>query len=168
MESIRHLSRRLPRAAFRLLELAFGMLFFAAVAQHVVRAEFRPLLALGVPVLAVFYGFASVLFVRGRAMAKGPWQNRSLYAAERAMQATLWYLLGIALAVMVYAFLKHFTPALDTDAPALSRAGLMLFLAPFTLLQAAFMFFMRGMWVLAPDFFRAAGTFKVARRLRQG
>jgi len=164
---MRRLRRQLPRFAFRLFELAVGLLLLAAVAHHVLRSDFKPLLTLGVPMLAVFYGFASVLFVRGRAMSKGPWQNRSLYAAERAMQATVWYLLSIALAVTVYVFLKHFTPALDPSASPLARAGLALFLLPLALMQTALMYFMRGMSVLAPDFFRATGTFKVARRVRQ-
>ncbi|HET7670716.1 MAG TPA: hypothetical protein VFK84_09935, partial [Burkholderiales bacterium] len=98
---------RLARLAFATLEIAFTLVFLSAVAHHVGSLDFKPLAAMTVPLVVVFYGFASVLFVRGRALVPGPWQTRSLYAAEKAMQATAWYLLGLVLGVIVYALLKR-------------------------------------------------------------
>src|SRR4249920_312068 len=93
--------QRISHLAFRFLEIAFGFLFLWVVSHHVITRDIKPLAALCLPILVILYGFASVLFVRGRALAAGPWQLRSLYAAERAMQATVWYLLGIILGVTV-------------------------------------------------------------------
>jgi hypothetical protein len=147
------------RLAFRAIELGSAAVFFGVAAHHVLSADFRPLVALTAPLLVVFYGFSSVLFVRGRALAAGPWQARSLYAAERAMQATVLYLLGILLGLIVYTFLKR--------AGVLSEAPwLLLFLAPYALMQGALLAFLRGLWALAPDLFRHAGMLAVVRRVR--
>lgn len=154
------------KATFRLIELAFGLVFLGAVAHHVAQADFRPLLALGVPMLIVFYGFASVLFVRGKALAPGLWQTRSLYAAERAMQATVWYLLGILLGVTMYAFVKPLG-AFEPGAAGLTRLWLLTFIAPYALMQMALLAFLRGIWALAPDLFPTGDMLTVARRVRQ-
>jgi hypothetical protein len=158
---------RFSRFAFRSLELGFAAVFLVAVADHVLRADFRPLVALSVPLLVVFYGFASVLFVRGRALSPGPWQTRSLYAAERAMQATVWYLVGILLGVIVYTATKRLGVRFDPAAPGLDSLWLLLFLAPYAFMQAALTSFLRGMRALGPDFFRGAGALQVVRRVRQ-
>jgi hypothetical protein len=158
---------RFSRFAFRSLEAAFAAVFLVAIADHVLRADFRPLVALSVPLLVVFYGFASVLFVRGRALAQGPWQTRSLYAAERAMQATVWYLVGILLGVIVYTATKRLGVRFDPAAPQVDALWLLLFLAPYAFMQAALTSFLRGMWALGPDFFRGAGPLTLARRVRQ-
>jgi hypothetical protein len=153
---------RTTRALFRLVELAFAVVFLGALARHLVEANLKPLLAMGVPMLIVFYGFASVLFVRGKALAPGLWQTRSLYAAERATQATVLYLLGILLGVTVYAFVKPLG-AFDSE-----RLWLLAFIAPAVLMQLALLAFLRGVWALAPDLFRNDGMLAVARRVRQG
>lgn len=158
---------RLSRFAFRSLEIAFGIVFLVAIADHVLRADFRPLVALGVPLLVVFYGFASVLFVRGRALADGPWQTRSLYAAERAMQATVWYLVGILLGAIVYVATKRLGATFDPAAPTLDALWLLLYLAPYAFMQAALSSFIRGMSALGPDLFRLAGPLALARRVHQ-
>jgi len=145
------------RFILRSFELAFGLAFFAAFAHHVVRGEFRPLVAMSVPLLVVFYGFASVLFVRGRSLAKGAWQTRSIYAAERAIQAAVLYLVGIVLGVVVYGAVKR----LDGE------LWLLLFLAPYAFMQVALIAFMRGLWALAPDLFRDRRAMQLVRRVRQ-
>lgn len=93
------MNRRLSRLAFGMLEIAFTLVFLSAVAHHVGRLDFKPLAAMTVPLLVVFYGFASVLFVRGRALLPGPWQTRSLYAAVEAD-------LRLPLFVLPYAFMQ--------------------------------------------------------------
>lgn len=148
---------RLARLAFATLEIAFTLVFLSAVAHHVGSLDFKPLAAMTVPLVVVFYGFASVLFVRGRALVPGPWQTRSLYAAEKAMQATAWYLLGLVLGVIVYALLKRVGIAADTR--------LLAFVVPYAFMQLGLIFFMRALWAIAPDVFGAAGMLAMARRV---
>ena len=110
-------SARPARIAFRFLEGALALVFLGVVTHHVLAQDFKPLAALCLPILVVFSGFASLLFVRGRSLADGPWQLRSLYAAERAMQATIWYLLGIILGTALYGLMKYFDVAFDARDP---------------------------------------------------
>ena len=110
-----------------------------------------------VPLLVVFYGFASVLFVRGRALVPGPWQTRSLHAAEKAMQATAWYLLGMLLGAIAYALLKRIGIALDLR--------LLLFVVPYVFMQIGLIFFLRALWAIAPDLFGASGMLAMGRRV---
>lgn len=56
------------------------------------------------PVLAAFFGFSSLLYNRSRALSSGPEQRRSLYAAERSLQATVLLLCGVAFAAGVHVF----------------------------------------------------------------
>ena len=156
---------RLPPAAMRAAELAFALAFLAAIVHHVSRGDFKPLVVMTLPLLVVFYGFASVLFVRGRALAAGAWQTRSLYAAERAMQATVWYLLGIFLGVAVYALLKNLGMGLDPEASPLLRLVLLLFVAPYALMQLALFRFMRAIWVVLPDLLGATSAMAIGRRI---
>lgn len=151
------MKRRLSRLAFGMLEIAFTLVFLSAVAHHVGRLDFKPLAAMTVPLLVVFYGFASVLFVRGRALLPGPWQTRSLYAAEKAMQATAWYLLGIILGAVAYALLRRIGMEADLR--------LLLFVLPYAFMQTGLIFFMRALWAIAPDFFAGAGMLAMARRV---
>ena len=160
--------RRKPRlspAVLRGTALAVALVFLAAIVPHVSRGDFKPLVATTRPLLVVFYGFASLLFVRARALAAGPWQTRSLYAAESAMQATLWYLFGIFLGVTLYAFLKNIGVGLGADASLLSRLSLVLFVAPYALMQLALFRFMRAIWIVLPDLLGATGAMAIGRRV---
>ena len=149
---------RMSRLAFRLLEVGLALVFLGAVAQHVYTLDFKPLAALCLPILVVFYGFAAVLYTRGRALAKGREQTRSLYAAERAMQATIWHLFGIILGLTLYALLMRF---------GAGGPWLLLFLAPYALMQIALICFMRAIWAITPHFFRRVGAFELRKRIQQ-
>jgi hypothetical protein len=158
---------RISPPVFRFLEIAFGLLFLWTVAHHVIARDIKPLAAFCLPILVIFYGFASVLFVRGRALAAGPWQVRSLYAAERSMQATVWYLLGILLGVTVYGILKYFKAPFDSGDPWFTALLLLAFSAPYALMQIGLLCFMRAVWTVAPQFVRPVGTLEVVRRVHQ-
>jgi hypothetical protein len=155
---------RPSRGTFRFLEIAFSAVFLGMVSHHVATHDFKPLAALCVPILLVYYAFASLLFVRGRALASGPWQLRSLHAAERAMQAALWHLFGIVLGVSVYGLLRYLGIAFDSS-PLQVTLRLWLFLAPYALMQAGLLCFLRAVWVLAPHFLRRVSAFEVRRRM---
>jgi hypothetical protein len=158
---------RTSRLVFRFLEIAFGFLFLWMVAHHLVNRDVRPLVAFCLPILVVFYGFASVLFVRGKALAAGPWQIRSLYAAERAMQATVWYLLGIILGVTAYGLLRYLKVPWDSNEPWFLALLLTVFLPPYSLMQTGLLCFMRAVWIVVPQFVRPVGALEIARRVHQ-
>ena len=147
------------KAVFSTLAVGMAFAFFGAVAHHVYRFDFKPLAALGVPMLLVFFAFASLLFIRGRSLAKGRAQFRSLYAAERAVQAAVWHLSGIVLGTVLYAVLVRI------GMPEEPGPWMLLFLAPYALMQVGLLTFMRAVWVVAPQFFRPVSALELGRRI---
>lgn len=158
---------RAPRLAFRLLEIALAIVFLGVVAHHVYTFDFKPLAAFCVPIILVFFGFTSLLYNRGRALTKGKAPTRSLYAAERAMQGTVWYLLGIILGTSLYGVLVRFGVTFDPSAPSPAGLSLLLFLAPYAFMQMGLLCLMRAIWTVAPNPFRRVGAFELRRRVRQ-
>jgi predicted lysophospholipase L1 biosynthesis ABC-type transport system permease subunit len=137
------------------------------VVHHVYTADFKPLAAFCVPIILLFFGLTSLLYNRGRALAKGKEQVRSLYAAERAMQGTIWYLLGIILGTSLYGVLMRFGVTFDPGAPSPVGLWLLLFLAPYALMQAGLLCLMRAVWVVAPNLLRRVGPLERRRRVEE-
>lgn len=157
--------RRALRVVFKALALGMALAFFAAFLHHAFRLDFKPMGALGVPILLVFFGFGSLFFIRGRSLAKGSAQLRSLFAAERAVQAAVWHLSGIMLSTVLYALLMRSGVALQTSPPWLVALWGLLFLAPHGLSQIGLFTFMRAVLVVAPHLFRKVGALEIRRRL---
>jgi hypothetical protein len=156
---------RALRMIFNALAIGMSLAFFAAFAHHVYRFDFKPMTALGIPILVVFFGFASLFFIRGRSLAKGSAQFRSLVAAERAVQAALWHLSGIMLGAVLYALLMRSGVTLDSSERWLVAVWVLLFLAPHALMQIGLFTFMRAVLVVAPQLFRRVGAFELRRRV---
>lgn len=152
--------------AMRLLEAAAGAAFFAMVLHHVYNMNFAPLAALCLPVQVALFGFTSLLYMRGRTLSRSSEQLRTLFAAERAMQAAVWYCTGIVtgaalVGAMPWSWIGH-NPA----APGLSSLALLVFLLPYPLMQMGFTLFMRSACVIAPQFIRRVTPYEVWRRIR--
>jgi hypothetical protein len=160
-------SRRASRLLFNALALGMAFAFFGAFAHHLYRFEFKPLSALGVPILVVFLGFGSLLFIRGRSLAKGSAQFRSLFAAERGVQAAVWHLSGIVLGTVIYALLVRSGVTWHDSEPWWVAVWVLLLLAPHALMQIGLLTFMGAVWIVAPQLFRRVGAFEVRRRVLQ-
>ena len=157
--------KRALRIAFNALAGGMSLAFFAAFAHHVYRFDFKPMTALGVPILLAFFGFASLFFIRGRSLAKGGAQFRSLFAAERAVQAAVWHLSGIMLSTVLYALLMRSGVALETGGTWLVGLWTVLFLLPHALMQVGLWTFMRAVLIVAPQLFRPVRAMEVRRRV---
>jgi hypothetical protein len=147
------------RLALLALQLGLGLVFFGAVVHHVAALDFKPLAAFGLPILLIYFGFASLQYTRARSVAKGIAQKRSLHAAERAVQGTVWHLLGLMVGTGLYVLLTHFGLGFGL--------WLLLFLVPYALMQVGLSSFVRGLWTIAPDFLRPVGPAELARRVQQ-
>src|SRR5687768_1914379 len=130
--------RLFSRLALRLLQISAAAVFFGAVSHHVYTLDFKPLAALCIPVLAVFFTFTSLLYIRGRSLARGRSQFRTLFAAERSMQATVCYLAGIVVGTSFYGLLQYFPFSFDPTQPTAVGLWLLVFLAPYGLMRAGF------------------------------
>ena len=157
--------KRVLRILFNVLAGGMSLAFFAAFAHHVYRFDFKPMAALGVPILLAFFGFASLFFIRGRSLAGGRAQFRSLFAAERAVQAAVWHLSGIMLSTVLYALLMRSGISLAASETWLIALWTLLFLAPHALMQIGLFTFMRAVLIVAPQLFRPVRAFEVRRRV---
>jgi hypothetical protein len=160
------MNRRLvSRLTFRLLQISAATVFFGAVFHHVYTLDFKPLAALCIPVLAVFFTFTSLLYIRGRSLARGRPQFRTLFAAERSMQATVCYLAGIVVGTSFYGLLQYLPFSFDPAQPTAAGLWLLAFLAPYALMQAGFLLFMRAAWIVGPQFLWGVSPYQVWRRI---
>ena len=157
--------RQAWRILFNALAVGMAAAFFAAFAHHVYRLDFKPMAALGIPILVVFFGFASLFFIRGRSLARGSAQLRSLFAAERAVQAALWHLAGVMLSTVLYAGLMRSGVALQAGGAWVATVWALLFLLPHALSQIGLFIFTRALVVVAPQLVRRVGAFELRRRV---
>ena len=156
---------RAVRTMFKLLAIGMSLAFFAAFAAHIYSLDFKPMAGVGVPILLVFFGFASLFFIRGRSLAKGSAQFRSLVAAERTVQAAVWHLSGVMLSNVLYTVLMRSGGVVDASEPWMLAAWVLLFLVPHALMQIGLLSFMRAVVVVAPQLFRKVGAFELRRRV---
>ena len=77
----RSLPIRLRRLGYWLVVIPAGLVFFGAVSHHVYSVDFRPLAAFCLPVLVVFFAFTSLLYMRGRSLARSKAQVRTMTEA---------------------------------------------------------------------------------------
>jgi hypothetical protein len=153
------------RFAYLALVCSIGAAFFGAVLHHVIAGDLRPLAAFGLPVLVAFFSFTSLLYMRGRSLARGSAQVRTLFAAENAMHATVCHLLGIASGASVHGLLQFAGIAFDPAHPSLASLWLLLWLLPWGFVQAGLLLFQRAAWVVAPQFLRPVTVREVWRRV---
>lgn len=150
---------QLRRAAFAILCAASAVVFFGVVHHHVSALDFKPLAAFCLPMLVLFFGFTSLLYMRGRSLGRGREQLRTLFAAERAMQGTVSYLLGVALGASVYGLMGHVMQE------TLAGPWLLAFLLPYALMQRGFFLFMGAVWIVVPQLLHPVSPYTVWRRV---
>jgi hypothetical protein len=160
-----NIRNRLRRASFATLCAAFAVVFFAIVYHHVSRLDFKPLAALSLPMLVLFFGFTSLLYVRGRSIGRSKEQLRTLFAAERAMQASVSYLSGVAAGASIWGLLQHVGQGLDAADPTVAGAWLLAFLLPYALMQRGFFLFMGAVWIIGPQFLHPVSPYTLWRRV---
>lgn len=158
---------KFSRIGFRLLEAIGAFVLLVVVWLHVLSYDLKPLATVCIPVLAVFFGFTSVLYNRARALAKGKSQNRTLYAAERAMQGTLFFFFGTVLGAILAGLLAYFGFSLAPPNPTLKNLWLILFIGPYALLQIGYQSFMHAIWSISPEFLGHISARQLRRRVQQ-
>lgn len=167
METFENHAERLVFESLVFLVYASGGIFFSFVyGTYLATLNGASLAPLVVPGLAVFYGFSALMYNRARAFSPGAEQRRSLYAAERALQATLLYVCSIALAAALTAVyvLNQLTPQSLSAEPPLTR--LIVFVTPIMLMGWAWTSFFFAFKTMAQRALRWQRPRKVLRRVR--
>lgn len=156
---------QLRRVAFAILRGACAVVFFGVVYHHVATLDFKPLAAFCLPMLVVFFGFTSLLYMRGRSLGRCKEQVRTLFAAERSMQATVAYLCGVVLGASLHGLLQPLAAGFDPARPTLAGAWLLAFLLPYALMQRGLFLFMGAVWIIVPQLLHPVSPYTVWRRV---
>ena len=155
------------RSFYYLLWVAFISVFFGALISHVMAFQITPLATLCFPVLAIFFGFTALLYNRARALPNVAEQRRSLYAAERAMQATILVLYAIATAlIVVFIFWSTGTRPVPLDQSSISIGKMLAFMPSMLLMFLAFACFFFALRAVSARLFRRILVRELARRVR--
>lgn len=155
----------LRRFALRLVCAVSAAVFFGVVSQHVYTGDFEPLAALCLPFLVVFFGFTSLLYMRGRSLGRGRESLRTLFAAERSMQGAVFYVSGVVLGVSLYGLFQYMGFAYDPEVPDASGLWLLLFAAPYWLMQRGFFMFLTAVWIIVPQLLHPVSPYELWRRV---
>jgi hypothetical protein len=152
---------------FVLLSIATATVLFATVAHHVYTMDFAPLASLCLPVLAVFFTFTSLLYIRGNTIAAGRSKVRTLFAAEISMQATLCYLTGIVVGASLYGLFQIADFGFDPSQPTWSGLWLLVFALPCALMLLGVLNLLRAACVISPQFLKMTSPYEVGRRIER-
>lgn len=148
------------------LYLLVSAMFFTALYRFLVTARFFAIAAVYGPALALLFGFAGVLYGRARAYPAGREQRRCLYAAERALQASLLFMLAGAVGTAVASFLwlrSEQNPAVLSDEVSVG----LWFFVPIVLALLSFGAFFFALRAIGHRLLRWLSTGRLARRIRR-
>jgi hypothetical protein len=162
-----HTRARHSHHFFVLLSIAASTALFATVAHHVYTMDFAPLASLCLPVLAVFFTFTSLLYIRGNTIAAGRSKLRTLFAAEISMQATVCYLTGIVVGASLYGLFQMADFSFDPSQPTWSGLWLLAFGLPLALMLVGVLNLLRAACLISPQFLKMTSPYEVGRRIER-
>lgn len=160
------MSTSIYKAFHSALELLCLALFYSYASQYLFSFQITPLATLCLPILAVFFGFTALLYNRARAIPNGPEQRRTLYAAERALQATTLYFYALLVGAILTAIFSAFNLT-----PPKSESGVIYFpfafyFVPAMLALFAFGCFMFSLRAISHRKLRSVKTREIMKRIR--
>ena len=158
---------RLRHYAFVGLSVVTAAVFLATVAHQVYKMDFAPLGALSLPVLAVFFTFTSLLYIRGNTIVAGRSKVRTLFAAETSMQATVYYLTGVVAGASLYGLFEIAGFSFDSAQPSWSGLWLLVFTFPSALMLLGLVNLLRAACVISPQFLKMTSPYEVGRRIQR-
>lgn len=168
MQTIQRVSNWIVRAFYwGLFTLSSGV-FFTVLHRYVVTAQFSSLAIVCGPVLALLFGFTSLLYGRTRALPAGREQRRTLYAAERALQSAILFMVAVALGAII-ALSVWSSATKGVPVPATANLSLLYwFFLPIMLTLYSFACFFFALRTIAHRLFRWVPVRELARRVKHG
>lgn len=168
MKTIQRMSNWIVRAFYWWLFTLSSGIFFTTLQHYIVTAQFSSLAIVCGPVLALLFGFTSLLYGRTRAFPAGREQRRSLYAAERALQSVILFMVAIALGTMI-ALPLWLSATRGTPVAAGTNLSLLYwFFFPIILTLYSFGCFFFALRAVAHRLFRWVPVRELARRVKHG
>jgi hypothetical protein len=168
------MNRFFRRARNKAVNLGYFVLYATTAAafygglQHYFTANsFPALAAICGPILAVLFAFAALLYNRARALPQGPERRRSLFAAERAMQAACMFMLATAIGGAGVLLLSIVPDVGNKQArPYLTWPAVVLIVSAILLFLLSFGSFYDSVRTVAHTLVRSVPTRRLSRRIR--
>ncbi|MBP4001373.1 hypothetical protein [Pseudomonas koreensis] len=158
------IDRLIVRLFFFLIWLFGATIFFGAMDHYLRQKNFLFLATLCFPILAVLFGFSALLYNRSRAFQPGPVQRRSLYAAERALQSTVLFALGLGSGSIIATIIVQLN-LLAGDGESQSKL-LLIFFIPIMLVLSSFGTFFFSFRAISHGMIKRVSTREMLRKIR--
>lgn len=139
-------------------------IFFGTINHYLIQKEFFFLATLCLPILAILFGFAALLYNRSRAFPSGPAQRRSLYAAERALQATILFASGLAIGAIIITITLQLK--IDTGGAEPESKLLLIFFIPIMLILFSFGVFLLSFRAISHGMLKPVPIREMLKRIR--
>lgn len=160
-KSIKRLTFRL---FFYMTFLLGSTIFFSTILHYLAQKEYLYLATLCFPTLAILFGFSALLYNRSRALNAGPAQRRSLYAAERALQATILFVSGLAIGAIITTIMSQLK--IDTAGDGSISKLLLLFCIPILLVLSSFVVALLSFRAISHGMLKHVNVREILKRIR--
>lgn len=168
MPTVRQVSSWIMRAFYWWLFVLVAAIFFTALHHYLVTAQFGSLALVCAPVLALLFGFAALLYGRTRALTAGREQRRSLYAAERALQSAVLFMVAVAIGAIIALVIWMSSAAKGAISVTGDLNLVSWFFVPIMLTLYSFACFFFALRTVAHRLFRWVPVRELARRVKNG
>lgn len=158
------ISRLLVRLFFFSIWMFGATIFFGAMDHYLRQKDFLLLATVCFPILAVLFGFSALLYNRSRALQPGPAQRRSMYAAERALQSTVLFALGMGTGAIIATIMMQLN-LFPRDNGSQSKL-LLIFLIPILLVLCSFGTFFFSFRAISHGMIRRVSTREILKRIK--
>jgi hypothetical protein len=171
-KKILHLLSRLEKLITRLCMRLFfftifslgSTIFMGTMHHYLIQKEFLFLATLCIPILAILFGFSALLYNRSRALQPGPSQRRSLYAAERSLQATIFFASGLAIGAIIATITVQLK--IDTGGDEPNSKLLLIFFIPIMLILFSFGVFLLSFRAISHGMLKPVTIREMLKRIR--
>lgn len=160
-----HLEWPIFRRIRWILEIGVGITLLGVFIYVVVLQQFETFAKAITPILATYIATASLFYNRGRSLRKGPSKNRSLYAAERSLQATLFTLIAIILGGSIFGCTQWFGLHISKE-PSLTNLWIFVYFIPMAFIQFGYASFLFGLRVISKELLRPTTPRELAKRIK--
>ncbi|NWD81005.1 hypothetical protein HX891_11535 [Pseudomonas reactans] len=165
LNRIEKLIKRLILRLFFFTIFSLGStIFFGTMHHYLAEKEFFYLATLCFPILAILFGFSALLYNRSRALPNGPAQRRSLYAAERTLQATILFASGLAIGAIIATLMLQFKIDAGGDGPGSKL--LLIFIIPIMLILFSFGVFLLAFRAISHGMLKPVSIREMLKRVR--
>lgn len=158
------INRLIVRFFFFSIWLFGATIFFGAMNHYLRQKDYLFLATLCFPILAVLFGFSALLYNRSRAFQPGPVQRRSLYSAERALQSTVLFALGLGSGAIIITIIVQLKLSTGDDGP--QSKLLLIFFVPIMLILSSFGTFFLSFRAISHGMIKRVNIREMLRKIR--